>query len=105
MIPQSSSAATAKLADVIEETNRIIEYEKRALNQDATGRAAPMVASDGSTRNRISPTKQYSDLLGESEGISTVTYHRPHPASEGPPDPDEVPRNRIFLNQKPRYEG
>lgn len=98
-----SGTTTAKLSDVIEEANRVIEQEKRDLHKGNTG------DSNRRPSDRIAPKQDYSTeptLLGENDGISTVYRQDSRTRYDNyGQDVDEVPKNRIFLNQKPRYEG
>lgn len=105
---EQSSAATAKLSDVIQEANRVLEQEKRDMHSTG-GATSGRNNVDATQANRLAPKKDYSaepTFLGENDGIST--YHRPDAHSSRRNDEgnlDDVPKNRIFLNQKQRYEG
>lgn len=92
---------------MIEEANRVIEQEKRELHKGSAG-------SNRQPADRLAPKQDYSTeptLLGEHDGISTVyrqdsrTHYNNNNANSDQADLNEVPKNRIFLSQKPRYEG
>jgi hypothetical protein len=114
---RQASPANAQLADLIAETNRMIEQETAqgaSVNvqtkevQGASGkRAAPQLNPDGSPKNRLkSSGSGYGEYqLGDNDGISTVARQdsrsRFIDGIGGVLDDIPPAKNRIFLGQKP----